>query len=154
MHLTLTLVEALVKNCGTRLHRAGTYECMYMQCCVYVCTTLLTNLSLSLTHTHKRLYRAVNDLAFMTEMKKVARRFVNKSGQANVLVAELVLDIVQAWGESFLTRRRQFPNMVRVRVCVSCVCECLSLCTNTHTLTPNPLSLFHAHTQLLLLLLY
>jgi len=76
VHLTLSLVEALVKNCGTRLHKA------------------------------------VNDATFMTEMKKVARRYVNKAGQANVAVAELVLDITQAWGESFLTRRRQFPNIV------------------------------------------
>ena len=76
VHLTLTLVEALVKNCGTRLHKA------------------------------------VNDETFMTEMKRVARRFANKSGQQNVQVAELALDVIQAWGEGFLTRRRQFPNIV------------------------------------------
>ncbi len=78
VHLTLTLVEALVKNCGARLHRA------------------------------------VNDLTFMTEMKKVAKRYFQKSGQQNVAVAELSLDIIQAWGEGFLTRRRAFPNIIDV----------------------------------------
>lgn len=76
VQLTLNLVEALVKNCGTRLHRA------------------------------------VNDETFMNEMKRVAKRFANKSGSENVQVAELALDIIQAWGEGFLTKRRQFPNIV------------------------------------------
>jgi len=76
VQLTLNLAEALVKNCGTRLHRA------------------------------------VNDETFMAEMKRVAKRYASKSGSENVRVAELALDIIQAWGEGFLTKRRQFPNIV------------------------------------------
>lgn len=76
VQLTLSLTEALVKNCGTRLHRG------------------------------------VNDETFMTEMKRVARRYANRAGAENVKVAELTLDVIQAWGEGFLTRRRQFPNIV------------------------------------------
>jgi hypothetical protein len=48
----------------------------------------------------------------MKEMQRVARRYANKSGSENVRVAESALDIIQAWGEGFLTKRRQFPNIV------------------------------------------
>lgn len=54
----------------------------------------------------------MNDETFMAEMKRVAKRYTSKSGSENVRVAELALDIIQAWGEGFLTKRRQFPNIV------------------------------------------
>ena len=42
----------------------------------------------------------------------MAIRYDNKDGYENAQVLETALDIVQAWGEGFLTKRRQFPNIV------------------------------------------
>ena len=74
--LTLSLIEALVKNGGRKLHAA------------------------------------INDEKFMKEMANVARRYTQKAGKENNEVAELALEIIQAWGEGFLTRRRQYSNIV------------------------------------------
>ena len=74
--LTLSLIEALVKNGGRKLHAA------------------------------------VNDEKFMQEMGNVARRYTQRPGKENNEVAELALEIIQAWGEGFLTRRRQYYNIV------------------------------------------
>jgi hypothetical protein len=60
----------------------------------------------------RKLHQAVNDATFMQEMGNVARRYVNKPGKESNDLAELALDIIQAWGEGFLTRRRQFINIV------------------------------------------
>ena len=74
--LTLSLIEALVKNGGRKLHAA------------------------------------INDEKFMHEMANVARRYTKKAGKENNEVAELALEIIQAWGEGFLTRRRQYHSIV------------------------------------------
>lgn len=74
--LSLTLLEALVKNCGIRLHAA------------------------------------VNDGEFMNHMVKVARKFNAPGGCESREVADLVLLILQSWGEAFLPKRN-FPNIVK-----------------------------------------
>lgn len=60
-----------------------------------------------------RLHAAVNNEAFTAEMCRVARKFVRLSGPDNLEVSEACLDVLQAWGEAFLPRQRQFPNLVK-----------------------------------------
>lgn len=60
-----------------------------------------------------RLHAAVNDEGFMKELAKTARKYLSKTGAENREVAEIAMDIIQAWGEAFLPRQRQFPNIVR-----------------------------------------
>ena len=60
-----------------------------------------------------RLHTAVNDEAFMDDLMKVARKYTSKTGADNRAVAELVLDIIQGWGEAFLPKQKQFPNIVK-----------------------------------------
>lgn len=60
-----------------------------------------------------RLHTAINDESFMDDMMKVARKYTSKTGADNRAVAELVLDIIQGWGEAFLPKQKQFPNIVK-----------------------------------------
>lgn len=53
-----------------------------------------------------------NDL-FMEEMARVARKYNGKLGADNREVAELSLDIIQAWGEGFAVRQQQFPAFTK-----------------------------------------
>ena len=75
--LTISLVEALVKNGTMSVHSAVANE------------------------------------SFMKEMAKVARKYNGKIGSDNIEVAELALDVIQAWGEAFLSRQKQFPAFVK-----------------------------------------
>ena len=50
--------------------------------------------------------------SFMRQMVAVAKKYCGKSGAENVEVAELVLDVIQAWGEAFLVMSKQFPAFV------------------------------------------
>jgi hypothetical protein len=49
----------------------------------------------------------------MQEMMKVARKYTKLPGPEALEVAEACLDVLQAWGEAFLPRQRQFPNIVK-----------------------------------------
>ena len=60
-----------------------------------------------------RLHAGINNEAFMQEMCRVARRYVRLDGPDNLEVCEACLDVLQAWGEAFLPRQRQFPNIVK-----------------------------------------
>lgn len=60
----------------------------------------------------ERVYSAIGTDAFMKEIAKVARKYNGRSGADNMEVAELVLDVIQAWGEEFLSRRKRFPAFV------------------------------------------
>ena len=73
VYLTLSLVEALVKNGGNKV------------------------------------FAAVGNEAFMKEMAKVARKYNGRSGSENMEVSELSLDMIQGWGEAFLSKQREFP---------------------------------------------
>lgn len=73
VYLTLSLVEALVKNGGNNVHAA------------------------------------VGNESFMKEMAKVAKKYNGRSGTENMEVSELSLDMIQGWGEAFLSKQRQFP---------------------------------------------
>lgn len=75
--LTISLVEALVKNGSMSVHSAVANE------------------------------------SFMKEMAKVARKYNGKIGSDNIEVAELALDVIQAWGEAFLSRQKEFPAFVK-----------------------------------------
>ena len=50
--------------------------------------------------------------SFMRQMVAVAKKYCGKTGAENVEVAELVLDVIQAWGEAFLVMSKQFPAFV------------------------------------------
>jgi hypothetical protein len=60
-----------------------------------------------------RVHLAVGTESFMRDMAMVARKYCGKSGSDNIEVAELALDVIQAWGEAFLSRRGQFPAFVK-----------------------------------------
>lgn len=60
----------------------------------------------------ERVYSAIGTDAFMKEIAKVARKYNGRSGAENMEVAELVLDVIQAWGEEFLSRRKRYPAFV------------------------------------------
>jgi hypothetical protein len=47
-------------------------------------------------------HKSISDYEFMNDLKLIARKYVGKSGTECREVAELVLDIVQGWGEAFL----------------------------------------------------
>lgn len=57
-------------------------------------------------------HEAINDEKFMKDLGGVARKFVAKSGADNKEVAEVCLDLIQAWGEAFLAKKKLFPNIV------------------------------------------
>ena len=64
-----------------------------------------------MTNCGERFYSAVNDKAFISDMGKTARKFCNKVGGENKEAAEVALDVIQAWGEAFLTKRQRYPNI-------------------------------------------
>ena len=59
-----------------------------------------------------RLHAAIGQASFMDDLVKVAKKYVGKTGEYCRDVAELILDVIQAWGEAFLPRQRQFPHIV------------------------------------------
>lgn len=59
-----------------------------------------------------RAHLAVNDESFMKDLGKICRKFRNKSDSSSIIISELSLDIVQAWGEAFLPRAKHYPNIV------------------------------------------
>ena len=59
-----------------------------------------------------RVHGAVGTEPFMKEMAKVARRFNGRGGSESMEVSELVLDVIQAWGEAFLSRKKHYPAFV------------------------------------------
>lgn len=79
--LAVSLAEALVKNCGQRVHAA-----------------IGVDYSLS---------------SFMRDMVRAAKRYHGKSSAEAIEVAELLLDVIQAWGEAFLVMRAQYPGFVQ-----------------------------------------
>eukprot|EP01035_Chromulina_nebulosa_P024511 gene24511-31918_t len=64
-----------------------------------------------MTNCGEKFYSAVNDKAFISDMGKTARKFCNKVGGENKEAAEVALDVIQAWGEAFLTKRQRYPNI-------------------------------------------
>ena len=64
-----------------------------------------------MTNCGERFYSAVNDKAFISDLGKAARKFCNKTGGDNKEAAEVALDVIQAWGEAFLTKRQRYPNI-------------------------------------------
>lgn len=60
-----------------------------------------------------RVHAAIATDAFMKDMCKVARRYSGRIGADNIEAAELALDVIQAWGEAFLSRQKQFPAFVK-----------------------------------------
>lgn len=60
-----------------------------------------------------RVHAAFGTDGFMKDIAKIARKFNAKTGAENREVATLSLDIIQAWGEAFLPRQKQFPAFVK-----------------------------------------
>ncbi len=52
----------------------------------------------------------------MATMANVARKYNGKTGSENREVAELCLDIIQAWGEGFMFKQQQFPAFTKYYV--------------------------------------
>eukprot|EP01041_Mallomonas_annulata_P001124 gene1124-2184_t len=63
----------------------------------------------------ERMYVAINDEGFLKDMAKVVKKYqvLARNGRECRDVAELSADIIQAWGEAFLSRSRQYPNISR-----------------------------------------
>jgi hypothetical protein len=61
-----------------------------------------------------RVHAAVGTDAFMKDLAKVARKYSGKRGGDSIEVAELSLDVIQAWGEAFLSHQKQFPAYVKI----------------------------------------
>jgi hypothetical protein len=59
-------------------------------------------------------YMALNDPKMTGDLAGCARKFANKSGADNKDVSDTALDIIQGWGEAFLSRKKQFPNIVEL----------------------------------------
>lgn len=57
-------------------------------------------------------FYALNAEPVTHEIANVARKYVNKTGVENKEVSDTCLDVVQAWGEAFLTRKKEYPNIV------------------------------------------
>ena len=58
-------------------------------------------------------HTAINDEGFMNEMAKFARKYSSRTDADTRKVAELVLEIIQSWGEAFLPYSNKYPNIVR-----------------------------------------
>lgn len=61
-----------------------------------------------------RVHAAVGNDSFMKDLAKVARKYSGKRGVDSIEVAELSLDVIQAWGEAFLSHQKQFPAYVKI----------------------------------------
>lgn len=59
-------------------------------------------------------YTTLNDERMTAELGSVARKYVQKIGAENREVAEVCLDLVQAWGEAFLPKRKNYSNIVNL----------------------------------------
>ena len=62
-----------------------------------------------------RVYAAVNEVGFMRSMGKCVRRYHELAVKGNEYrkVADLSADIVQVWGEAFLSKSKIYPNISR-----------------------------------------
>lgn len=58
-----------------------------------------------------RFYKAVNEKNFIYDLGKTTRKYCSKPGIEFKETAEVALDVVQAWGEAFLTKRQRYPNI-------------------------------------------
>jgi hypothetical protein len=59
-------------------------------------------------------HAAVGTDAFMKDLAKVARKYSGKRGGDSIEVAELSLDVIQAWGEAFLSHQKKFPAYTKI----------------------------------------
>jgi hypothetical protein len=57
---------------------------------------------------------ALNDIKVTRDLASTARKYCNKPGAENKEVSDVIVDIVQAWGEAFLPHKRQYPNVVEL----------------------------------------
>ncbi|CAM9387133.1 unnamed protein product [Ascophyllum nodosum] len=56
--------------------------------------------------------REIASERFMAAMSRIARNHSFKTNRESMAIADQALDIIQAWGEAFLPRRREFPLFV------------------------------------------
>ncbi|CAM9429267.1 unnamed protein product [Scytosiphon promiscuus] len=61
---------------------------------------------------HDPVHKEMASERFMTAVAKIARTYSFKTNRESIAIADQALDIVQAWGEAFLPRRREFPLFV------------------------------------------
>ena len=61
-----------------------------------------------------KFYSCVNEKSFINEISKTARKYCSKVGPENREAAEVSLDVIQAWGEAFLTKRNRYPNITEL----------------------------------------
>ncbi|CAN0425094.1 unnamed protein product, partial [Ectocarpus sp. 8 AP-2014] len=61
---------------------------------------------------HDPVHREIASERFMAAVAKIARTYSFKTNRKSLAIADQSLDIIQAWGEAFLPRRREFPLFV------------------------------------------
>eukprot|EP00752_Nemacystus_decipiens_P008460 g7562.t1 len=61
---------------------------------------------------HDPVHREIASERFMAAVAKIARTYSFKTNRESLAIADQSLDIIQAWGEAFLPRRREFPLFV------------------------------------------
>eukprot|EP01040_Poterioochromonas_malhamensis_P005402 gene5401-5796_t len=59
-------------------------------------------------------FYALNAEPVTKDLANVARKYIAKTGPENKEVTDTCLDVVQGWGEAFLPRKKQFPNIVEL----------------------------------------
>lgn len=57
-------------------------------------------------------HQLMNDPKICNDITHVARKYIRRPGSDNREVADVALDLVQGWGEAFLPKRKQYPNIV------------------------------------------
>ena len=78
---------------------------------VFLALTLLASLA---QNCGTKVHMAINSCeALLVDMMKVARKYTSRGGGDSAEVADVVLEIIQAWGEAFLPLSREYPHIVR-----------------------------------------
>lgn len=63
---------------------------------------------------HKFHLLLLNDEKFLKDLSNLARTYNQKLGSDNKQVCDVALDLIQSWGEAFLTKRNQFNAIVEL----------------------------------------
>lgn len=62
----------------------------------------------------RQFHMAINNEKFTRDMANVARYYSNRIGAENKDVSDVSLEMIQNWGEAFISRRQQYPLIVEL----------------------------------------
>ncbi|CAM9944539.1 unnamed protein product, partial [Ectocarpus sp. 13 AM-2016] len=85
--------------------KLGSSNMMVLSVALTLAETLVKNC-------HDPVHREIASERFMAAVAKIARTYSFKTNRQSLAIADQSLDIIQAWGEAFLPRRREFPLFV------------------------------------------